>query len=78
MTGDKRPVFVVGEQSEPRCFKNVKHLPVRYESNKPAYMTDDIFKAFLQEWDNELLFQVGLERLMSRLKCYMYLHSRFS
>ncbi len=57
MTGDKRPVFVVGEQRDPKCFRNVKHLPVRYESNRPAYMTDDLFKSFLQEWDNELLFQ---------------------
>lgn len=29
MTGDKRPVFVIGEQKDPKCFQKVKHLPVK-------------------------------------------------
>jgi hypothetical protein len=44
MTGtDKKRFFVIGKSQTPRCFKNVKKLPVEYAANKKAWMTSDIF-----------------------------------
>ncbi len=37
--------------------KYVRFFFPRYACHKPALMTDELFKSFLQEWDNELLFQ---------------------
>jgi len=33
---EKRQLFVIGEPKNPRCFKNVKKLPVKYSGNKTA------------------------------------------
>lgn len=55
MTGtEKKQVLVIGKAKNPRCFKNVKSLPVIYESNKKAWMTSDIFTRFICKWDKEL------------------------
>src|SRR5699024_11532775 len=40
MTGSiKKKLLVIGKSKKPRCFRNVKRLPVIYESNKKAWMT---------------------------------------
>lgn len=56
MTGsEKRKLLVIGKSQHPRCFKNVKSLPVSYENNNPkAWMTSVIFEKSLRNWDNEL------------------------
>jgi hypothetical protein len=54
---EKRKVLVIGKSKNPRCFKNVKSLPVRYSANKNAWMTSDLFEAELRHWDRELRLQ---------------------
>lgn len=54
MAGEKRKLMVIGKAKKPRCFKNVKTLPVDYEANKKAWMTSEIFEKVLRKWDSEL------------------------
>lgn len=55
MTGsEKRDVLVIGKSRNPRCFKNIKKLPVKYAANKKAWMTSELFTKELQSWDSEL------------------------
>lgn len=42
--------FVIGRSKKPACFKN-EHIPVRYRSNKKAWMTRDLFEEWLLELD---------------------------
>lgn len=50
----KRKLLVVGKYAKPRCFKNVKKLPVNYKNNKNSWMTKELFVTWLKEWDDEL------------------------
>ncbi|XP_063896995.1 tigger transposable element-derived protein 4-like [Helicoverpa armigera] len=50
----KKKLLVIGKSQRPRCFKNVRHLPVDYESNRRAWMTADIFTKWVRAWDREL------------------------
>lgn len=55
MTGlEKRKLLVIGKSAKPRCFKNVKKLPVNYTANKKSWMTSVIFEEELRKWDKEL------------------------
>lgn len=55
LTGnEKRRLLVIGKSRNPRCFKNVKRLPVSYEANRKSWMTSEIFSKELREWDDEL------------------------
>lgn len=55
MTGSiKRKLLVIGKSKMPRCFKNVKNLPVDYDFNKKAWITSSIFEKTLKNWDKEL------------------------
>ena len=48
MTGEEKlPLLVIGRNSEPRVFANVRTLPVLYEANEKAAMVDDIFTSWL-------------------------------
>lgn len=51
---DKRKLIVIGKSAKPRCFKNVKSLPVDYFHNKKAWMTQDIFKKWLISFDKDM------------------------
>ncbi|XP_071497446.1 tigger transposable element-derived protein 4-like [Diadema antillarum] len=51
---DKLPLFVIGKSKRPRAFKNVKKLPVAYESNKKAWMTGALFEAWLRKLDGKM------------------------
>ena len=44
---EKLPLLVIGKSLKPRCFKNVKKLPVEYRANKRAWMTSKIFTEWL-------------------------------
>lgn len=50
----KEKLLVIGKFRNPRCFKNVKRLPVNYEANRRAWMTSDIFEKFLHSWNSKL------------------------
>ena len=43
---EKWPLLVIGKSRNPRCFKNVKTLPVSFKANHKAWMTADMF----EEW----------------------------
>ena len=51
-TGEK---FIIGKSANPRCFRgiNVRTLNIRYESNRRAWMTRDIFVAWLKSLNNK-------------------------
>ena len=38
----------------PRCFRNVKNIPVDYCNNNNLWMTSNIFETQLRKWDKEL------------------------
>ena len=40
---EKLDPLVIGKSKNPHCFKNVKKLPVSYQSNKNAWMTAEIW-----------------------------------
>lgn len=55
MTGtDKLPLLIIGKSAKPRCFKNVKTLPTKYESNHKAWMTSEIFTNWLAKLDKTI------------------------
>uniref|UniRef100_A0A1E1X330 Putative tigger transposable element n=1 Tax=Amblyomma aureolatum TaxID=187763 RepID=A0A1E1X330_9ACAR len=52
MSGTERlPLLVIGKAKNPRCFKNIPRLPVEYRANRKAWMTSDIFQAWLRQLD---------------------------
>lgn len=51
---DKLRPLVIGKYAKPRCFKNIKSLPVDYTSNKRAWMTKEIFNNWLLELDKDM------------------------
>lgn len=42
---------MIGKSADPFCFRSVKTKPVKYASNKKAWMTADIFKNWLVDLD---------------------------
>uniref|UniRef100_H3A5L0 HTH CENPB-type domain-containing protein n=1 Tax=Latimeria chalumnae TaxID=7897 RepID=H3A5L0_LATCH len=54
MTGKKKDLFIIGKSQNPRCFKNVRHLPVCYAANASAWMTGYLFGEWLKDWDRKL------------------------
>ena len=61
MTGEKLPLFMIGRYARPRCFKDVKQLPIRmYRSNKKAWMTSTLFEEWITKWDKSLDHKVAL------------------
>ena len=54
MTGTaKLKLLVIGKSEKPRCFKNVKTLPVVYKNNTKAWMTSVIFVDWLKTLDKQ-------------------------
>lgn len=51
---EKRKLLIIGKSKKPRCFKNVKTLPVNYDANQKAWMTSTIFEKELRKWDSDL------------------------
>jgi len=51
----KLPLFIIGHAKNPRCFKNVKSLPVEYTANKRAWMTKEIFEGWLKQLDRSFV-----------------------
>ena len=57
-TGEKLPMMVIGKFKKPLCFKNVKHLPCDYKSQKKSWMDSIIF----EEWIRKLDRKFGAEK----------------
>ncbi|XP_050049629.1 tigger transposable element-derived protein 6-like [Dermacentor andersoni] len=52
MTGsEKLKPLVIGKSKYPRCFKNVATLPVSYQANGKAWMTQSIFREWIYRED---------------------------
>ena len=51
MAGEKLPLLVIGTATKPRCFENVKQLPLPYQSYSKAWMTSTIFKTWVRKLD---------------------------
>lgn len=50
----KLPLLVIGKSKKPRCFKGIRSLPVDYEANARAWMTQELFEKWLRRTDKEL------------------------
>ena len=50
---DKMKLLVIGKFQNPRCFKNVKSLPVDYYYNRKAWMLSGIFEDWLRKLDKK-------------------------
>ena len=51
--GEKLPMFVIWKSKIPRCFKNVKHLPCEYKSQKNSWMNSEIFEEWVRKLDRK-------------------------
>ena len=49
---EKLPILAIGKSAKPRCFLNVKKLPVTYRNNKKAWMTSSLFREWIEDLDN--------------------------
>lgn len=47
MIGEKLDPLIIGRYKKPRCFKNIKKLPLLYEANQKSWMTQKIFSKYL-------------------------------
>ena len=55
MTGsEKCPILTIGKYKKPRCFRGIFHLPTEYEATPKAWMTSQLFEAWLWKWDAKL------------------------
>ena len=50
---EKLPMFVIWKSKNPRCFKNVKHLPCEYKSQKKSWMNSEIFEEWIRKLDQK-------------------------
>ncbi|XP_014661713.1 PREDICTED: tigger transposable element-derived protein 4-like isoform X2 [Priapulus caudatus] len=62
---EKLPLLVIAKSKAPRSFpKDLKRLPVSYDSSRNAWMTEEIFHKWVEEWDRKL-------RLRARHVCLL-------
>ncbi|KAI8785883.1 tigger transposable element-derived protein 4 [Biomphalaria glabrata] len=47
----KLPLFCVGKERNPKCFRGVKHFPVTYKCSYNAWMTPEFFCSWIKELD---------------------------
>ena len=45
---DKLDLMIIGKSKNPRCFKNIKNLPVIYRANSTSWMTSKLLKEYLK------------------------------
>ncbi|GFS14924.1 tigger transposable element-derived protein [Elysia marginata] len=58
LAGEKLPLLAIGKLYEkPRCFKNIRTLPVTYRSNKKAWMTGKLFEEWVRKLDRQFVLQ---------------------
>ena len=51
--GEKLPMFVIWKSKNPCCFRNVKHLPCEYKSQKKSWMNSEIFEEWVHKLDRK-------------------------
>ena len=51
---EKYELAMIGKYQNPRCFKNVSHLPVMYYAQQNAWMDKEIYKKWLQQLDKTM------------------------
>lgn len=51
---EKLPPYVIGKSANPRCFKNIKTLPTKYDANKKSWMTAVLFVNWLKDLDRKM------------------------
>ena len=54
MAGKKLPPLVIGKSANPRCFKNVKKLPLLYKHNTKGWITSTIFEKWVKKLDLQM------------------------
>ncbi len=54
MSDKKEELLVIGKSKNPRCFKNVKNVPLPYFAGKKAWTMSKIFKEWLVKLDLRL------------------------
>ncbi|XP_008492084.2 tigger transposable element-derived protein 4 [Calypte anna] len=59
---EKLRLLVIGKSKNPRCFKDVKSLPVDYEANDRAWMTLEVFEQWVHKLDDR--FQAEQRRVV--------------
>lgn len=65
---EKLTPIVIGKFKQPRCFKNVKNLPVVYEANRTAWMTGNICYEYFAKLDERMTSE-GRKILMMMDSC---------
>ena len=50
----KMPVFALGRFAQPRSFRGVKTIPVEYSANASSWMTSELFKTWLTQFDRRM------------------------
>ena len=57
--GDKLPMFVIGKAKSPRCFKNLKSMPVATADRKKAGWTAICLRSAFESWMASLYERIG-------------------
>ena len=54
--GDFERTLIIGMSKNPRCFQNIsaKNLPGKWDANKKAWMTSDVFLDWLKAFDRRM------------------------
>ena len=52
-TGEKLPMFVIWKSKNLRSFKNVKHLPCQYKSQRKSWINSEIFEEWVRKLDRK-------------------------
>ncbi|XP_030749823.1 tigger transposable element-derived protein 4-like [Sitophilus oryzae] len=50
---EKAKLLLIGKSKQPRCFRNVKWLPLDYKANADAWMTGALFEEWLLKLDKQ-------------------------
>ena len=60
MIGEKVPLLVIGKFKNPRCFKNVRSLPITYKANTRAWMVSELLTSWIIDLES---FSARIEML---------------
>ena len=51
---EKLDLMIIGKSKNPRCFKNIKNLPVIYKNNSTSWMTNKLFEEYLKIFNQKM------------------------
>ena len=54
MAGEKLPPLIIGKLQKPRCFRGIRHVPLKYKANRRAWMTSATFEEWIRNFDRSL------------------------